>query len=182
MVVRTGLEGPDLLALEYEQLKQEQRQRIGTRDNLLYATLGAYAVVVAAALQVGDVLVILLLPPVCLILGWTYYVNDHRITAIGRYIESTIVPSLSTLPGSGSTIFAWERAHRVEPGRRLLKVWQTLVDLTAFVAPILLAVAAVVQNTAFSPSLAVAVAAEAISGCVLGLVILVHAVRAARVP
>jgi hypothetical protein len=34
---------------EYAQLKQEQRQRIGLRDNLLYFTLGVYVAILGFA-------------------------------------------------------------------------------------------------------------------------------------
>lgn len=179
MLVR-GLEVTDLLAMEYEQLKLEQRQRIAMRDNLLYATLGSYAVVVAGALQVQDIRLILLLPLVCLILGWTYYINDNRITAIGRYIETVIVPPLTPDPAAGWPIFAWERAHRSERGRWFRKIWQTGVDLTAFILPIFLAVAIAGRSMELSPLVMSVLAIEAFGGAMLGMLILVHAVRAAR--
>ncbi len=180
MVIRTGLQIADLLALEYVQLKEEQRLRIGTRDNLLYATLGCYAAVVAGVLQTGDVRVALLLPALCLILGWTYHVNDNRITAIGRYVESTIVPRLRSITRSRVPILAWERAHRTDRDRRARKVWQTSVDLLAYVVPIVAAVGTVAASTRMSLPVAALATAEAVAGVLLAAAILTQAVRGAR--
>lgn len=46
-----GVRLGELLLAEYAAVKEEQRARIGFRDNLLYATLAAMAAVVAGALQ-----------------------------------------------------------------------------------------------------------------------------------
>ncbi|GDY58781.1 hypothetical protein SVIO_094040 [Streptomyces violaceusniger] len=52
-----------LLILEYEQVKEEQRARIGFRDNLLYATLAAMAAIITFSLQShGRPELLLLLP------------------------------------------------------------------------------------------------------------------------
>ncbi|GHH39997.1 hypothetical protein FHS35_006797 [Streptomyces umbrinus] len=84
--------------IEYTQVKDEQKARIGFRDNLLYATFAAMAAVIAATLQ-GPVRVglLLLLPPVCLVLGWTYLVNDEKISAIGRYVSTELAPRLAAV-------------------------------------------------------------------------------------
>src|SRR5579859_57270 len=85
-----------VLLVEYEQIKGEQRSRIGFRDNLLYASLVAMAGVVAAALNTkGRADLLLLLPPVSALLGWTYLVNDEKISAIGRYIRTDLAPRLT---------------------------------------------------------------------------------------
>jgi hypothetical protein len=75
-----------LLISEYEQVKEEQRARIGFRDNLLYATLASMAAIIGLTLQkAGRVELLLLLPPISVLLGWTYLVKDEKISAIGRY-------------------------------------------------------------------------------------------------
>ena len=79
-----GMSVEQLLILEYQQIKDEQRSRIGFRDNLLYATLASIATVVIAAAQAGRAALVLMLPAACLVLGWTYLVNDEKVWAIGR--------------------------------------------------------------------------------------------------
>jgi hypothetical protein len=80
---------------EYNKLKDEQIQRIGFRDNMIYVNL--VAVGGAAAFSVSDVArlhVLLVIPWICFVLGWTYLVNDEKISAIGRYVRLTLVDSL----------------------------------------------------------------------------------------
>ncbi|MEK8169196.1 hypothetical protein NKH77_03460 [Streptomyces sp. M19] len=91
-----------LLIVEYEQVKEEQRARIGFRDNLLYATLASMAAIITFTFQGGGHLeLILLLPPASVLLGWAYLVNDEKISAIGRYVREQLDPRLSALvPGS----------------------------------------------------------------------------------
>lgn len=77
---------------EYNQLKSEQTARIGFRDNLLYVTLAAQGAIFSFTLlnhNKSDVSYypLLIIPVVCLILGWAYLVNDDKISEIGRYIR-----------------------------------------------------------------------------------------------
>jgi hypothetical protein len=43
--------------------------------------------VIAVSVSARDPGYLLLLPPVSLILGWTYLANDEKISTIGRYIR-----------------------------------------------------------------------------------------------
>ncbi|MFI6273137.1 hypothetical protein [Micromonospora zamorensis] len=125
-----------LLLSEYEQLKHEQRTRIGFRDNLIYATLGSMAAVVAAALSVKDhANLLLLLPVASVVLGWTYLINDEKISAIGRYVRTDLGPRLVALTSGGEPAFGWETAHRSDARRISRKYLQLAVDLGTFVAP-----------------------------------------------
>ncbi|SEF89269.1 hypothetical protein SAMN05216223_102387 [Actinacidiphila yanglinensis] len=121
-----------LLLMEYQQLKAEQQARIGFRDNLLYAMLASVAAVAAGALQAGVPAALLVLPPVCLLLGWTYLVNDEKISSIGRYVRSGLAPRLATLSAARDQVFGWESAHRDDPRRTTRKYLQLAVDLLAF--------------------------------------------------
>ncbi|MCD7439366.1 hypothetical protein K4B79_14130 [Streptomyces lincolnensis] len=123
-----------LLLVEYESVKGEQRARIGFRDNLLYVTLAVVAAVIAAAAQAKRPSMLLALPPVCVVLGWTYLVNDEKISAIGAYVREDLGPRLAALaqPGGGFQAFGWETAHRGDARRRSRKALQLAVDLTAF--------------------------------------------------
>ncbi|MCH6163242.1 hypothetical protein [Streptomyces marispadix] len=144
-----------LLVAEYEQIKSEQRSRIGFRDNLLYATLASMGAVIAAVVRRdGQTELLLLLPPVSVLLGWTYLVNDEKISAIGRYIREELAPRLLVLTderGEGDERlqpFGWEVAHRGDARRAPRKYLQLGVDLLTFcVAP----VAAVVVFWAAEP-------------------------------
>ncbi|WP_190218518.1 hypothetical protein [Streptomyces griseosporeus] len=125
-----------LLLAEYQSVKDEQKARIGFRDNLLYVTLAVVAAVIAAAAQAKQSSMLLALPPVCVVLGWTYLVNDEKISAIGRYVRDELGPRLSQLADTsgGFAAFGWETAHRSDARRGTRKAIQCVVDLTAFCA------------------------------------------------
>ncbi|MEU9598951.1 hypothetical protein AB0E06_19325 [Streptomyces sp. NPDC048109] len=125
-----------LLLAEYESVKSEQRARIGFRDNLLYVMLAVVAAVIAATAQAERPSMLLALPPVCLVLGWTYLVNDEKISAIGLYVRDDLGPKLAELAArsGGFATFGWEAYHRSDTRRRSRKTIQTVIDLTAFCA------------------------------------------------
>ncbi|MEU1627098.1 hypothetical protein ABZ746_17610 [Streptomyces sp. NPDC020096] len=124
-----------LLLTEYEQIKEEQRARIGFRDNLIYATFGVMAAVIGSTLARGThVEMLLLLPPLSVILGWTYLVNDEKISAVGRYIRDELAPRLQELTPERTEVFGWESAHRRDAHRNSRKRLQLAVDLLTFCA------------------------------------------------
>ncbi|MEV0279592.1 hypothetical protein AB0I22_24805 [Streptomyces sp. NPDC050610] len=138
-----------LILAEYEQVKQEQRARIGFRDNLLYATFAVMAGVVGATLpRGGHVEMLLLLPPLSVILGWTYLVNDEKISAAGRYVREQLAPRLAELTPDCPDVFGWESAHRSDAHRSSRKRIQLAVDLLAFC---LIPLAALIVYWAFGP-------------------------------
>ncbi|MFE1314067.1 hypothetical protein [Streptomyces sp. NPDC058755] len=120
-----------LLLTEYQTIKDEQKTRIGFRDNLLYVTLTVVAAVIAAAAQARQPSMLLALPPVCVVLGWTYLVNDQKISAIGTYIRDDLGPKLGRIAGTDD-VFVWESTHRSDRRRRSRKAVQCFVDLLAF--------------------------------------------------
>ena len=90
----------EVLLAEYNCLKSEQAQRIGFRDNLLYVTLGVFGAVVSFAVSdPAHYHALLVIPWVCLILGWTYVVNDEKISSIGRHIRYTLVDKVKKHTG-----------------------------------------------------------------------------------
>ncbi|WP_405589194.1 hypothetical protein [Streptomyces sp. NBC_01092] len=125
-----------LLLAEYQSVKEEQKARIGFRDNLLYVTLAVVAAVIAAAAQAKQPSMLLALPPVCVVLGWTYLVNDEKISAIGHYVREELGPRLAQLASSDGSFatFGWEAYHRTDTRRRSRKAIQAGIDLTAFCA------------------------------------------------
>ncbi|WAL98599.1 hypothetical protein [Streptomyces sp. Je 1-369] len=121
-----------VLLVEYEQLKAEQKSRITLRDNLIYAMLAATAAVIAATIPAtGRTALLLLLPPLSVLLGWTYLVNDEKISAIGQYIRTELTPGLAAVV-EGAGVFGWEAAHRRDQRRGTRKRLQLAVDLLAF--------------------------------------------------
>jgi hypothetical protein len=120
-----------LLLAEYQTVKDEQKTRIGFRDNLLYVTLTVVAAVIAAAAQAKQSEMLLALPPVCVVLGWTYLVNDEKISSIGTYVRDDLTPRLAEL-AQAEGVFAWEATHRSDTRRRSRKVIQCVIDLLAF--------------------------------------------------
>ncbi|MET9340721.1 hypothetical protein [Nonomuraea sp. NPDC003804] len=132
------------LLSEYDALKAEERQRIGARGQLLYATLTAVAGISTVTTTVGQLGLLLLLPLAATVLGWVYVTNDHKITAIGRYLRDRLGPRLVGLIDDGSSdidVFKWENYHREDPHRPSRKRLQRAVDLAAFCAPSLTALA-----------------------------------------
>lgn len=130
-----------ILLAEYERLKEEQKARIGFRDNLLYVTLASTATVCIATLESsGHGKLLLLLPLSSLLLGWTYLVNDEKISTIGKYINEELQLRLIGLVSNAVEIFQWERYHRagnLYSGRKRL---QLAIDLLAFIGVPIIAI------------------------------------------
>lgn len=120
---------------EYNCLKSEQAQRIGFRDNLLYVTLGVFGGVVSFSLSdQSHYYALLVVPWICLILGWTYITNDEKISAIGQYIRNDLADRLeASIDGDLEEIFGWELAHRSDKRRRRRKIQQLIMDEITFV-------------------------------------------------
>jgi hypothetical protein len=129
---------------EYEKLKAEQAQRIGFRDNLLYVTLAIFGVIIPTAISdPTKYYALLVIPWICLILGWTYLINDEKISAIGRYIRLTLVEKVQQKTGHPDveSLFGWEIAHRSDPRRSRRKIEQLIIDEITFVLSGILALA-----------------------------------------
>jgi hypothetical protein len=89
----------ELLLKEYETVKAEQAARVGFCDNLLYVTLTLFGDILAYAVSGTNFLALLILPWVCLIMGWTYLVNDEKISALGRYVRDKLSNGLAKALG-----------------------------------------------------------------------------------
>lgn len=166
-----------LLLAEYQTIKDEQKTRIGFRDNLLYVTLTVVAAVIAAAAQARQTAMLLALPPVCVVLGWTYLVNDQKISAIGAYVREELGPRLAeTVRVRGSEVFRWEVAHRGDARRVSRKAAQCVVDLLAFCVVPLSALTVYWAGDDVSAGLAVLSVLEAVSVAGLGVYIVQYAV------
>ncbi|WP_335971214.1 hypothetical protein [Streptomyces sp. CA2R106] len=167
-----------MLLAEYAQIKDEQRARIGFRDNLLYVTLAAVTAVAALAVQAKRPDLVLALPLICVVLGWTYLVNDEKISAIGRYVRTQLGPQLATVTGSSVAIFEWEAFHRGDSRRVTRKRIQTVVDLTAFlIVPYAALVAFWCYGRAANTLLLAASATEGAAVVGLGIQFVIYAER-----
>lgn len=130
-----------VLLQEYTSLKTEQGSRIQFRDNMLYTTIGAVGAIASVALGgfssgSGPIRhAFLLVPWVTAILGWTYLANDEKITAIRRYIDTSLSKRIEKLIGNDHKNFAfgWEHFHRSDKLRPVRKSLQLAIDLWTFV-------------------------------------------------
>jgi hypothetical protein len=163
-----------LLLAEYQSVKDEQKARIGFRDNLLYVTLAVVAAVVAAAAQAKQTSMLLALPPVCVVLGWTYLINDEKISAIGAYVRGDLGPRLAEL-ASTEVAFRWETAHRGDSRRVSRKVIQCGVDLLAFCVVPLAGLIVYWGGGQVGPGLLVLSVFEALAAVGLGVQVVVYA-------
>ncbi|WP_054565924.1 hypothetical protein [Frankia sp. R43] len=155
----------ELMLAEYQALKAEQLARIGTRDNLLYATLAAYAAIVAGVLGGGGpVHIMLALPAVAAVLGWTYLANDKKIVQIREYLRRDLGGRIGQRLPDGATAFGWESTRRTGIERRLGKIGHVAVDLIAFSAA---SIAALAAYWTLAPIGALTVLAVAESGVTL---------------
>lgn len=165
-----------LLLAEYQTIKDEQKTRIGFRDNLLYVTLTVVAAVIAAAAQAKQTAMLLALPPVCVVLGWTYLVNDQKISAIGAYVREELGPRLAaTVQVRDAEVFRWETAHRGDARRVSRKAAQCVVDLLAFCVVPLSALIVYWVGDDVPPGLATLSVLEAASVTGLGVYIVQYA-------
>ncbi|MFE6727866.1 hypothetical protein ACFVAM_23385 [Streptomyces californicus] len=121
-----------VLLTEYERIKEEQKSRISFRDNLLYFTLAGSAAVLTAESRTEQPRLLLVIPVISLILGWTYLANDEKISSAGRYIRDHLEPRLTELVSAPRPVFGWETYHRHDTGRSSRKRLQTAVDLCTY--------------------------------------------------
>lgn len=123
----------DVHLAEYNKLKEEQNDRIKTRDNLTYLTIGAAVAAVAGALQAHSALLLLALPVVSAALGWKYIANDQKVSAIGAHLRTITAPRLEQ--EVGEPVLGWETAHRNDARRRMRMRVQLGADLLTFAVP-----------------------------------------------
>jgi hypothetical protein len=119
-----------VLLAEYDKVKDEQKARIDRRDHLVYGTLTALAAALLATAKTPAVL--LALPVVTVILGWTHLVNDQKVSAAGDYLRRQ---GQALTERFGQEMLGWETAHRSDSRRRQRKVIQLAVDVLTFVGP-----------------------------------------------
>jgi hypothetical protein len=168
----------ELFLHEYDKLKSEQIQRMGFRDNLIYANLIAMTGIISiAASDTVRILVLLVLPMICVVLGWTYLVNDEKISAIGRYIRHTLSDKIrDAIKSKDESLFGWETAHRSDNRRISRKRLQLIVDELVFILPGVVAIVMFWINAPnFLLTLRWVAVVEAILLVILGIQIYIYA-------
>jgi len=125
----------DVYLAEYNKLKDEQIRRIGYRDNLLYVTLALLGGIFSFSLKEGNTTDVLLgIPWICVILGWSYLTNDRKITKIGAYFEELARLVNGCFDHSAQGLLGWETSKiRKGKDRKRRKCIQLLIDWIVFV-------------------------------------------------
>lgn len=162
---------------EYNKLKEETISRISFRDNLLYVNLTAIGAIVSYAIANSThYYALLVVPWICFILGWTYIVNDEKISAIGKYLRYDLNNKLvELLEQTDKTILAWETFHRDDEKRVGRKVVQFMVDELTFCVSGLIAIGAFwMLVPQISPSLKLFSFGEALLILLLGVEIFLY--------
>ena len=73
---------------EYSQLRLEQTERIQSRDGFVNLTLVGVGALVAFGLDTSRPISLLAIPWISLCFGWTFLVNDLKISRLGRYLDT----------------------------------------------------------------------------------------------
>lgn len=129
---------------EYERLKEEQKARIAFRDQMIYISLGVIGAVFSFTLENNNYsIALLILPFICIVLGWTYLVNDIKISEIGTYICGKLIPNiikeeLSDMKNNNTD--TWENYHSDTPHRYMIKIIQLMVDIVVFCCSAMLSI------------------------------------------
>ena len=121
----------EILLLEYEKLKDEQRARIGIRENLFYIALVVVGAVFSALLNLpGLDIGYLAVTPILFVIANSYYYNDEFISRMNSYVRESLAPRLAASAGlKAEELFQWEgyirKTHRVR--RRLYQFVANLI-------------------------------------------------------
>ena len=118
---------------QYDKGKDEQIDRIGRRDHHVYLFGGSIVGVILGAATLKHAGILLVLPVVAFVLGWIYLTNDDKVSDLGAFIRSELIPAVRPFVPAGTPVFGWETYP--DPRRRLRKVVQLFVDLLTFCLP-----------------------------------------------
>ena len=138
----------DIYKSEYERLKAEQLQRITFRDvQIPFSIFLAIAPILSTAFAKNNTFgyhLLLIIPLICVSLGWAYIANDEKITTIGDYVREDlnrhfcialkkIDPQNQLSVKLDDLIFGWEKFHKKDKYKSERKVTQFFVNLLTFV-------------------------------------------------
>lgn len=89
---------------EYTQLRLEQTERIASRDTFVNLTLVAVGALIAFGLDQSRPISLLAIPWISLCFGYTFLVNDLKISRLGRYLD--------TIPDRFGVTLSWDKWRR----------------------------------------------------------------------
>lgn len=144
-------------------------RRIGFRDNLIYVAITAAAAIIGFSIESPDrVQLLLAVCPASVVLGWTYMVNDQKISAIGDHIRFVLRPRIARAAGAAENdVLLWEVSRYDDTSRNRRKALQLVANLLTFCLPSVAALIGYVLLTDITIWAGVVVAGESI--LVLGL-------------
>lgn len=122
----------DLTVQGAEWLKKEQNDRIKTRAQIIYWTVGAMFLLGGTAFTHHAVL--LAMAPLGAILGWAWLGEDRKITQIREHLVHDIAPILAIYTGDRPALL-WETMHTQRPRRLTTKLIDLALMLLLFVGP-----------------------------------------------
>ncbi|MBI5371266.1 MAG: class I SAM-dependent methyltransferase [Sphingobacteriales bacterium] len=129
---KTAMDNLAFYTAEYGKLKDEQLKRIEFRDHMIYLTLIALGTVFAFCLEKPQYnIAFLVLPFFCIIMGWTYYANDRKVSSIGDYINNSLIPKIASITNQPIEE-TWESMRKNDPDRKFRKWFQLLIDVSLF--------------------------------------------------
>jgi hypothetical protein len=168
----------DAQLLEYDKLKEEQGRRIHFRDNMRYVTLAAIGVAATQA-DARNPALWLVIPWICVVLGWNYVANVHIVRGLGDYIRDDLGSKVSkdSCPG---TVFGWEHRRCGDKKYASRRLSQFVVDEITFFVPGVIALAIFGLTQGGSRLLWLVVSGEAILCCWIGYQIYEAAEDAAK--
>ena len=138
----------DIYKTEYEKLKSEQLQRITFRDiQIPFSMFLVIAPILSVAFAKDNTFgyhLLLVIPFICISLGWSYVANDEKITTIGDYVRNELTSNFSNALKEldpqeqmsiklAELIFGWEYFHKDDKYKAERKVTQFFVNLLTFV-------------------------------------------------
>lgn len=128
----------DVYLSEHDALRAEQRQRIHTRDNILYFNI----VAIGSAFSLGGKTqwehILLVIPWIGLLLGWIHIINDIKISQIRDHLENVLFPNIAKLSGKQAAQGfrnQWDAHRRDSRKWRMKRFMQSMVQVVAFVLP-----------------------------------------------
>lgn len=129
----------EIVKLQYGSIKDEQIKRIAFRDNLPYVTIAVTATALVATTKLG-MLILLVVPLACTLLGWGCLMNDLKVTQMARCIRERIIPFIEEHAEPGVPVLPWESYYRTEElGRRSRLACQLAIDMATFCGSAVLA-------------------------------------------
>src|SRR5262245_40224151 len=93
---------------EFDKLKNEQWGRIRERGRYPVLVLGSIFGVSTLATTLRHAGVLLVYPIVSMLLGWNYLAHDDKISDMGAYVRTTLIPPLAAVLPAGTPVFGWE--------------------------------------------------------------------------